>query len=88
MPGCKKIIELYNVSEQEQIEDGKQRIQNVIKQEFEVKNESKPKCPICGSANLSKITAMKKAMKIASFGILGMDDNGKTWKCNNCGSKF
>lgn len=27
MAGCKKIVELYKVSEQEQIEDGKQRIQ-------------------------------------------------------------
>lgn len=47
-----------------------------------------PKCPICQSKNLSKITATKKAMKIAAFGIFGMGDNGKTWKCNSCGSKF
>lgn len=49
---------------------------------------NKPKCPICGSTNLSKILATKKAMKIAAFGIFGMGDNGKTWKCNNCDSKF
>ena len=47
-----------------------------------------PKCPICQSTNLSKITAVQKAGKIALFGIFGMGDNGKTWKCNNCGSKF
>ncbi len=47
-----------------------------------------PKCPICGSTNLSKITIAHKAGKIALFGIFGMSDNGKTWKCNNCGSKF
>ena len=47
-----------------------------------------PKCPICGSTNLSKITIAHKAGKIALFGIFGMGDNGKTWKCNNCGSKF
>lgn len=47
-----------------------------------------PKCPICGSFNLSKITTTKKVAKIALFGIFGMGDNGKTWKCNNCGSKF
>ena len=47
-----------------------------------------PKCPICGSTSLSKITLAKKATKIALFGIFGMGDNGKTWKCNNCGSKF
>ena len=49
---------------------------------------NKPKCPICNSTNLSKITATKKIVKIAAFGIFGMGDNGKTWKCNNCGSKF
>lgn len=47
-----------------------------------------PKCPICGSTNLSKISALHKAGKIGLFGIFGMGDNGKTWKCNGCGSKF
>lgn len=47
-----------------------------------------PKCPICNSTNLSKINTAKKAMKIATFGIFGMGDNGKTWMCQNCGSKF
>lgn len=47
-----------------------------------------PKCPTCNSKNLSKISTTKKVAKIAAFGIFGMGDNGKTWKCNNCGSKF
>ncbi|WP_143322687.1 hypothetical protein [Clostridium sp. HBUAS56010] len=47
-----------------------------------------PKCPICQSTNLSKISTTKKVAKIAVFGIFGMGDNGKIWKCNNCGSKF
>ena len=47
-----------------------------------------PKCPICQSTNLSKISTTKKITKIAMFGVFGMGDNGKTWKCNNCGSKF
>lgn len=47
-----------------------------------------PKCPYCSSTKLSKITATKKVAKIAAFGIFGMGDNGKTWKCDNCGSKF
>ena len=40
------------------------------------------------STNLSKISAGKKVAKVALFGIFGMGDNGKTWKCNDCGSKF
>ncbi len=49
---------------------------------------NKPKCPICNSTNLTKITATKKIAKMAAFGIFGMGDNGKTWRCKNCGSKF
>lgn len=47
-----------------------------------------PKCPICGSTNLTKISNLAKGAKIAAFGIYGAGDVGKTWKCNNCGSKF
>lgn len=60
--------------------------QRVEKQEQESYNI--PKCPACQSTNLSKISTTKKVAKIAAFGIFGMGDNGKTWKCNNCGSKF
>ena len=47
-----------------------------------------PKCPTCSSTNLSKISAVKKATKVGLFGIFGAGDIGKTYKCNNCGSKF
>lgn len=48
-----------------------------------------PKCPTCGSTNVSKITITKKAMKIGLFGIFGViDDAGKTYKCDSCGCKF
>lgn len=47
-----------------------------------------PKCPTCGSTNLSKITATQKVGKAALFGLFAVGDMSKTWKCNNCGSKF
>ncbi len=48
-----------------------------------------PKCPICGSANINKITIGSRAVKTAVFGVAGaVDDAGKTYKCENCGSKF
>lgn len=47
-----------------------------------------PTCPVCGSTNLSKLTATKSFLKIATFGIAGAGDVGKTWKCNKCGSKI
>lgn len=55
---------------------------------LQTEEDNKPKCPFCQSTDLSKISATKKAAKIVTFGIFGMGDNGKTWKCNKCGSKF
>lgn len=51
-------------------------------------NRPMPKCPICGSTNLSKITTAHKVGKVMMLGVFGMGDNGKTWKCDNCGSRF
>lgn len=45
-------------------------------------------CPVCNSTSLSKISNVGKVAKIGAFGILGAGDLGKTWKCNNCGTKF
>ena len=47
-----------------------------------------PKCPTCGSTDLSKITATQKAGKAVLFGLFATGDMSKTWKCNKCGSKF
>lgn len=53
-----------------------------------VESNNVPRCPICQSTNLSKISTIKKATKIGLFGIFGAGDIGKTYRCNNCGSKF
>ena len=48
-----------------------------------------PKCPICGSTNIHKISLTTRSVKTAAFGVVGaVDDAGKTWKCGNCGGKF
>ena len=57
-----------------------------IQEQQPIKNM--PHCPICNSTNLSKISTVKKATKIGLFGIFGAGDIGKTYKCNNCGSRF
>lgn len=54
----------------------------------EAREASLPKCPHCNSTNISKISTAKKATKIGLFGIFGTGDIGKTYKCNNCGSRF
>ena len=47
-----------------------------------------PRCPICQSTNLSRLSSLGKALKVGIFGLYGADDFGKTYKCNHCGSKF
>ena len=51
-------------------------------------NVGVPKCPVCGSTNLKKITGTRKAMKIGLFGLFGAGDLGKTYQCGQCGAKF
>ena len=54
-------------------------------------NEEKHKvltCPYCNSTNLVRISELGKALKVGFFGLRGADDLGKTWECQNCGSKF
>lgn len=84
--------EAYNAREKKDKEyERSLQIESEIKQyakQHTEQNDNVPKCPICQSTNLEKISAAKKVGKIAIFGIFGMGDNGKTWKCKNCGSKF
>ena len=47
-----------------------------------------PSCPSCHSTDLTKISGMKKFAKVYAFGLFGAGDIGKTWKCNNCGTRF
>lgn len=51
-------------------------------------NVGVPKCPICGSTYLRKVTATRKILKVGLFGRLGTGDLGKTYQCCKCGAKF
>lgn len=46
-----------------------------------------PKCPTCGSANVSKIGNFNRMLSISFFG-LASSKIGKTHKCNNCGTTW
>ena len=48
---------------------------------------NQPKCPYCGSTNISKIGVVSRAV---SVGLLGLASSkiGKTHKCNKCGSTW
>lgn len=58
-------------------------LNNKIKQE----QANQPKCPYCGSTNISKISTLNRAV---SVGVLGLASSkiGKTHKCNKCGSTW
>lgn len=46
-----------------------------------------PKCPSCGSANVSKIGVVNRVVSTHFLG-LGSSKIGKTHKCNNCGTTW
>jgi len=46
-----------------------------------------PKCPTCGSTNISKIGVISRAVSISFFG-LASSKIGKTHKCNSCGTTW
>lgn len=66
--------------------------------ESRLKNANIPRCPICQSTNLKKLgkfsfmnsfgVNMNDGGIPSVFPVFGMKQNDKTWKCNNCGSKF
>jgi len=47
-----------------------------------------PKCPICNSTNIHKISGVNKVGSALAFGVFAVGHVNKTWKCDNCGSKF
>ena len=47
-----------------------------------------PKCPICSSTKIHKISMTNKAASALTFGIFAAGHVSKTYKCDICGSKF
>ena len=47
-----------------------------------------PKCPICGSDKIHKISITNKTASAITFGVLSLGHISKTWKCEICSSKF
>lgn len=48
------------------------------------KQTNVPRCPTCGSTNISSIGTLERAGSVAAFG-LASKKIGKTFKCSNCG---
>lgn len=50
--------------------------------------ENVPKCPICASTKIHKISMTNKAISAMAFGVLAAGHVSKTYKCDVCGTKF
>lgn len=65
-----------------------QQTKNIAKMQKEKdKVNCIPKCPICGSSNISKIGVINRGVSTHFLG-LASDKIGKTHKCNNCGTTW
>lgn len=51
------------------------------------KEENIPKCPVCGSTNLKKLSAFDRGASAFMWG-LGSNKIGKTYECKNCKATF
>lgn len=47
-----------------------------------------PKCPVCSSTKIHKISMTNKAASAIAFGVLAAGHVSKTYKCDICGAKF
>lgn len=50
-------------------------------------NDNRPKCPTCGSTNIEKISATRKVVGGAMFGLFSSDIRN-SMHCKNCGCKW
>lgn len=50
-------------------------------------NPNVPKCPICGSTDLKKLSALDRSASAFVWG-LGSNKIGKTYECRKCKSTF
>ena len=56
-------------------------------QSISTKQSTSPRCPTCGSTNVSKISSGKKAFGFAVVGFFS-SNFGKIMECKNCGYKW
>lgn len=52
------------------------------------RDENVPRCPICSSQRIHKLSLTNKAASVIAFGVFATGHVSKTYKCDVCGSKF
>lgn len=91
-----KRISIYNLSRNNFEEYQKQviREQDALQKRLETEQAAKtkqqanmPKCPICGSTNIGKISTLNRYVSVATVG-LASSKIGKQYECKNCKHKW
>lgn len=76
------------ITEYKTMEQKNKELKEAIKREnMRSQQQNIPHCPICGSAKLSKISTLNRAVSVSLFGIFSKKI-GKQWHCNQCGTDF
>lgn len=57
------------------------------KQQREINNLNKPKCPTCGSTNIKRISDVRKAAHALTFGLFSATARSQ-FECLNCHYKW
>ena len=87
---CEKCrLLLFRLSEYERLnmEANRATLQKMLNENDNSRQQNTPKCPTCGSANIEKISAGKKAIGVVAVGVFS-SNLGKTMHCKNCGYKW
>lgn len=61
--------------------------QKRVQENKRIANSNVPKCPICGSTDLKKLSSLDRSASALVWGF-GSNKIGKTYQCNNCKSTF
>lgn len=85
----KNAEEYRKIKYKEELEELKHRNNAEFTEKFFAERNAAnlPKCPSCGSTNISKIGIGERAVSVGLFGILS-NKIGKSHKCNNCGNMW
>lgn len=60
---------------------------SAVKQSFASSNTYTPKCPICQSPNIKKLSEVNRAVHGLAFGLFSKTARSQ-WVCNSCGNKW
>ena len=63
------------------------RLENIVYSNRQLNNAHQPKCPMCGSTNIHKISGVKRATHGLAFGLFSKTARSQ-WECGNCHNKW